>query len=387
MKTTIFLLLAFLFLGGCTSSSPKTVPDNDLEVILIDPDKYETYLDLSEILSDSIEIVPLETTDESLISQINQVELYKDKIYISDEKSAKILVFTTSGQYLYSIGKQGMGPGEYSNMWDFTFIGDSVIVKDRYRNKYIVYDLYGNYHREIFCDVPHFEIVSFGNNAYLVSNYMQSDYGNYNLFKFDLRTSNIISPEIPFNEKIDKSGYGLRRYSSKYGDAATLIYPLNDTIYTLKEDIVYPSYIIHYTSRSLPEDLDVERDELFDFVRKNRYLKGFEYLQNSKDYLLGYYSDDSFKYFLFDKRNANIRVGKWLSMGLFGNMILHYFYTTASGELYILQDGASFSFNWKSMRGFCTNSYYREKIDSIAKKIGDDSNPILFKCKFKDVDN
>lgn len=89
-----------------------------------------------------------------------------------------------------------------------------------------------------------------------------------------------------------------------------------------------PFYVINYTSRSLPEDVNVDKDMLFRFVRKNRYLKGFEYLQNSKDYLLGYYSDDSFKYFIYDKLSTNIRVGKWLSIGLFGNMIFHYFYTT-----------------------------------------------------------
>ena len=35
------------------------------------------------------------------------------------------------------------------------------------------------------------------------------------------------------------------------------------------------------------------------------------------------------------------------------------------------------------MRIHCTNSYYRDKIDSIVKIVGDDSNPILFKCKFR----
>lgn len=144
-----------------------------------------------------------------------------------------------------------------------------------------------------------------------------------------------------------------------------------------------PFYVINYTSRSLPEDVNVDKDMLFRFVRKNRYLKGFEYLQNSKDYLLGYYSDDSFKYFIYDKLSTNIRVGKWLSIGLFGNMIFYYFYTTTNGELYILQDADTFSFNWKSLRTYCTNSYYREKIDSIVGEIGDDSNPILFKCKFR----
>lgn len=383
MKNIILLFLCLLF-GGCFSSSDKYVPNEGLNEILIDPEVVEEYLDLSEILQDSIEIIPLETTEQCLISDIKQIELYKDKIFVSDKGNAKIFVFTTTGHFLNSLGRQGMGPGEYSRLGNFTFKGDSILIQDLYRNKYIAYDLYSNSHREISYDVYHKDIISFDNIAYLISNYEGSDYGDFNLFKFDLATSSVISSEIPFNRKqIDKSGYGLRKYASKYNNEATLIYPLNDTIYILKKDTVCPFYVINYTSRSLPEDVNVDKDMLFRFVRKNRYLKGFEYLQNSKDYLLGYYSDDSFKYFIYDKLSTNIRVGKWLSIGLFGNMIFHYFYTTTNGELYILQDADTFSFNWKSLRTYCTNSYYREKIDSIVGEIGDDSNPILFKCKFR----
>lgn len=383
MKYVCILLFVIIFVR-CNYSTDKNVADKDVKEIFIDPEKFEKYLDLSGILNDSIEIVPLETTEECLISGINQIELYKDKIYMSDNDNAKIFVYTTGGDFLYSIGRQGTGPGEYSYLGSFAFKEDSILIQDLYRHKYIVYDLHGNSYREIPYHAYHNEIVSFDNTGYLISNYGESDYGNFNLFKFDFLTSNVISPEIPFEEKETiKSRYGLRRYSSKYGDAATLIYPLNDTVYTLKEDTVYPSYVIHFASKNLPENLDVDKDQLFRFVRENKYLKGVEYLLNSRDYLLGYYIDDSFKYFIYDKRSSNVSVGKWLSIGLFGNMIFHYFYTTINGELYILQDADSFSFNWKSLRTYCTNSYYREKIDSIVGNISDDSNPILLKCRFR----
>lgn len=166
----IILLFLLLLLGGCFSSPDKCVPDEGLNKILIDPEVIEEYLDLSEILQDSIEIIPLETTEQCLISEIKQIELYKDKIYVSDKGNAKIFVFTATGHYLNSLGKQGMGPGEYSRLGNFTFKSDSILIQDLYRNKYIAYDLYTNSHREIPYDVYHKDIVSFGNIAYLVSN-------------------------------------------------------------------------------------------------------------------------------------------------------------------------------------------------------------------------
>ena len=106
MKNIILLFLCLLF-GGCFSSSDKYVPNEGLNEILIDPEVVEEYLDLSEILQDSIEIIPLETTEQCLISDIKQIELYKDKIFVSDKGNAKIFVFTTTGHFLNSLGRQG----------------------------------------------------------------------------------------------------------------------------------------------------------------------------------------------------------------------------------------------------------------------------------------
>lgn len=258
-----------------------------------------------------------------------------------------------------------MGPGEYSHLGNFAFKDDSIIVQDRFRSKYVTYDLSGNLSKEIPYDVFHLEIVAFNNLAYFISSYIQSEYGNFNLYKFDFRIGKIVSSMIPFdNEGIDKSTYGLRRYTSKCGNEATLIYPLNDTIYTLRENVVAPSYVVHFTSKNLPKELTVDKNMLFRYIRKNGYLKGLEYLQNSQDYLLGYYIDKiNFKYFIYNKCDASIDVGNRLKIGLLGGMIFHDFYTSTDNKLYIYQDAATFSFNWKSMRDNCKNIYYQEKVD------------------------
>lgn len=133
----LILLLIIVLLGACNGGSPKTDFKSDIAEILIDPEVVSTYLDLSEILDDSIEIIPLETTEECLISRVDRIEFYKDKIFILDRSNTKVFVFTSEGKYLKSIGTQGLGPGEYSFLGDFTFKGDSVVIQDRSNNKYI----------------------------------------------------------------------------------------------------------------------------------------------------------------------------------------------------------------------------------------------------------
>lgn len=85
-------------------------------------------------------------------------------------------------------------------MGDFTLKGDSVVVQDRSRNKYIVYDLYSNAFREISYDMLHLEVVSFDEIAYFISNYSHSKYGDYNLFRFNLNTSEVLSLEVPLEK-------------------------------------------------------------------------------------------------------------------------------------------------------------------------------------------
>nr|WP_320995399.1 6-bladed beta-propeller [Bacteroides intestinalis] len=380
----LVLFLIISFLGSCSGGSQKTAIQGDIVEILIDPENFSVDLDLSEILDDSVEIIPLETTEECLISKINRIEFYQDKIFVSDKANAKIFVFTSEGKYLKSIGTQGGGPGEYSFLGDFTLKGDSVVIQDRYNSKYIAYDLYSNAYREIPYDMPHLEIVSFDEIAYLISNYYPSKLGNYNLSKFNLNTLERISLELPFEEDgVDKSAYGLRRYASKCDDTAMLIYPLNDTIYTLSRKMVYPSYVIHFTSRNLPDELNVNKEMLYRYVHKNKYLKGFEYMQNSRDYLIGYYIDEGFRYFIYNKQEGNISVGRWMTMSSLSDLKFIDFYTTVDNQFCILQEAQILSFNWNAVRNQCTNATFKNRMDAIVEKLNEDANPVLFKCNFK----
>ena len=128
MPTKILLLLLIIcFLEGCSSERRKYISDREIKEIIINPEKTEDYLDISEVLSDSIDIIPLEVTENCLISDIKKLEFYKNRIFISDRINAKIFVFDSEGNFLRSIGKQGRGPGEYSYMGDFSFKGDSVM--------------------------------------------------------------------------------------------------------------------------------------------------------------------------------------------------------------------------------------------------------------------
>lgn len=67
-----------------------------------------------------LELVALETTDESLLGSIDKLIEFDGKFYILDKMRKSVLVFDAGGKYLHRIGKMGDGPGEYSALSDFT---------------------------------------------------------------------------------------------------------------------------------------------------------------------------------------------------------------------------------------------------------------------------
>ena len=62
-------------------------------------------------------IIPLETSDSSLLYDIVSIDQVKDKYFIRSRN--KILTFDTEGNYLYNISGIGQGNKEYVNLSSF----------------------------------------------------------------------------------------------------------------------------------------------------------------------------------------------------------------------------------------------------------------------------
>lgn len=66
-----------------------------------------------------MQLIPLETTSESLIREISKMVVFLNRLYVWDYTLATIFVFDESGHYLYKLAKKGHGPGEYIDLSDF----------------------------------------------------------------------------------------------------------------------------------------------------------------------------------------------------------------------------------------------------------------------------
>ena len=58
--------------------------------------------------------IPLETTDSCLISNLLNLQVTTDYMFMYNGKTEEVLQFDRKGKFIRRVGRQGNGPGEYS---------------------------------------------------------------------------------------------------------------------------------------------------------------------------------------------------------------------------------------------------------------------------------
>lgn len=145
------VLLLYCFFAGCGSKQKKQeiAKENDLPTINLSENilMVET-LPLSEV-ADKVEIILLETSNQSLFSRIERVEVTSSDIWIQGIKENLIYRFSRSGRFLNKVGKIGQGPEEYTGLWSFQV---DELQKEIYcltpSSGILVYDFSGNFKRK-----------------------------------------------------------------------------------------------------------------------------------------------------------------------------------------------------------------------------------------------
>lgn len=124
IKKFVFIIL--ILISGC-SSGDKRDKQTAQNVITLSDSEIDKQYKASDIFAD-ITLIPLETTDESIIGTVNKMAIIDSVIYVLDKKSKSILLFDMQGRFISKIGKRGNGPGEYVYLDDFTVLKNKDIL-------------------------------------------------------------------------------------------------------------------------------------------------------------------------------------------------------------------------------------------------------------------
>jgi hypothetical protein len=142
-----FILKILVFVIICvTAYSCGNKTSSHKEVIHIDIDEYisDEPLVFSEIFS-GFHIIPLETSEDCIINQINNIKIIRDTIYVFDKNAKSVFIFSKQGRFISKISRIGRGPGEFIQPSDFDVKRDAILIFDYSSKKINAYDKIGNF--------------------------------------------------------------------------------------------------------------------------------------------------------------------------------------------------------------------------------------------------
>ena len=156
MKDNIFIVVLVSFISLYSCSSNQDNHKNDPKVIDVASSIGQgRVVNLSEI-ADSIEYIPLETNEESLVGTPGSGLFYESGlVYLLEAKvgSDALKVFNKNGAFVRQISRCGRGPQEYESISDLTIDSKTGILLIRsYFNKIVEYTSEGQFIRDIKFD-------------------------------------------------------------------------------------------------------------------------------------------------------------------------------------------------------------------------------------------
>ena len=139
-KVYFYVILFYLFIS-CTENNQYNT------TYLVKKTEIQQYN--SDKLSDIVEyfdIVPLETSDDCLLGEINVIKKRAGRYYIRTNDN-RLDVFNENGKHLMKVGGVGQGPGEYTAICDFDADNDHIYIL--VPGKILKYDYNGTFQTEL----------------------------------------------------------------------------------------------------------------------------------------------------------------------------------------------------------------------------------------------
>ena len=368
----IFIISIFAF-TSCVKSDIIISEDsaNSIKIELKDVKIF----DYNSIVEE-INYVALETTDESLIGNIEKIILYDKNIIIFDRQTNKILLFSHDGSFIRQIGQRGQGPDEY-NTFNEIFLDEPsglIYAHERIKNVMFVYNLEGKIVHKIH---PRFRFNSFcktKDGFWLYTCFENNNPNGYNLMLVDERMQKMIRGFFPQHPNFINVEFGKSRFYNNEAGEFFFSYPTSNCIYKLSDQSPEAIYKIDFGNKTAPyrEIAKLETSEEYYKLMENDYFKFRDYcfwnniliFSFSESSLLNAHSE--YKGF-YEINNSNLNIYK----GFINSKTIPSVTITGTS-------GFALIFNKYPFEMMSDQREYIEK--QLDEKLDDDSNPVLIIC-------
>lgn len=396
----MFIILAFVMCISCGSYNTATMYA-DADTISIDGATRCDSLIFSDFFK-APKVVLLETKPECVVQNIRSLEIYKEDIYILDDRANKLYVFDGNGKFKRTISSPGRGHGEYMKLADFSID----------RTKEIIYLL----------DEATDEILKFSLNDYKFLSSIkavQNGYLTYSMQeiggKIYLNRSSVLEKEKYELREIDErngkqvgkflksddynNGWNFplslehSNFYSKNSQSPKYIGLFSNLIMNVTADGVSAAYIVD--SRKFVDKEEVlkmqgiaegklEKIDFSDIYSQKRIHQISRFIESPSKVFFQYLEGDERNYLVYDKAS-----GKTKTSSLFmddyvsdKNMIpMDFCYSDERGVVALLKP----CFMPHFIKYIIDGGKMRTHLDNYSRliKLNKDSNPVLFFHEYK----
>ncbi len=377
MKAISLIVLVFI-LFACTTKSGSE--KQEVETVTIDLSQELDKLNLSDLIAEDIRIIPLETTDRSLIGKVSKVLATADYIFILDMLMAQsIFMFSKDGKFIRKIGESGPGPKEIGRPIDFFIENQEIFVLDM-ETHIKTFDFEGNFieSREVNPrgGIGFSKLNGSGVFAFITGN---ADF-NLDITDHDFK---VIHSYFPYqNRRIDA---GIINPLFRNEADGTLIYRrnMNDTLYSINSGgELIPYRMFDFGNKSIRQDLlPKEEDDPFWNNQMNAFAQIWYYFETASHGYLAFALNEEFWTGLHSKNTGEVKLFKRTS--LWNDVTLE----NNSYPVGVFQDHMIFLVEPRNIiKGIADASadptLGHPKVRELAKNLDPDSNPVLLLVKY-----
>ena len=365
--------LWIIFLSVCFVSTRKTNDrisiNSDGQLVMT----FETH-HLSTFFSNkifgNIELILLETKDDCLIGR-EPIGLYLDNhhFFIKDNQQKIIFRFDRAGKFINSIGRRGMGPEEYSAIYDLYIDTLSKAVEILApKGQILRYGYDGNFISKQSYDESLLSFIKARDNYWFYTHQMT---GNERLMKVS-EDGTVIVKYLP--SKTDWMPIAINNYMDQCGYWITFKDMFSSTVYRITDDGPVETTVIDFGKHTIQEHFyQMDLSEALNELGK----KGCAGI-------LKYFENDQFIYlFFFIVRQADLPNDHyhWLVNKKTGNSVLHKLSSENSTEEDDIHKGAKALTADNQLVFMMNKPMLNDPFFSNAKNIKDslseESNPVI----------
>ncbi|WP_308990455.1 6-bladed beta-propeller [Mariniflexile litorale] len=387
MKNNFYVILVFFLISCKESNDVNPLVNNNIKSIKIDLNEEAVEGNFDEYFSSSY-LIQLETNEFSIISKIDRISFYNNRIYILDKKLNSVFIFSDKGKFLYKIKNIGKGPHEYISLTDFGIdeVNKQIVVYADKPYKVIVYDLLGEFIEEKKLDKLYSNIALMNGKMVLLNNETNRE---YMLQEYDLST-NKKNSFLESNE-IDEfySEYALETPCIIKDRNIKICLPYSDIIYEYNKNGFTAKYSLDFGRNKMPNKIYEQKVNIFDvynYANENNYGWGISNFRETKDYITFSYLLN--KLVIYSKKTKKSEViNSFYHKGL---PFINYFAHDGNDNKLISKFPAE---SFKNEMNTCKSKYPKkwseipDNIKKIAEDINIDDNPLLIVYQFKNINN